>query len=407
MRKGAYRTKNSVSTRREMTGKVIFLSLAAFVLVGSLGLISRAAAPDPAAMRTLREADAARAAVVNATVANNAIASTTPSAPARALQARGAAAKATPTSAPPTRRPCGWRRRRGSPSESASAVDETDADGARGRRHWVTLDAASDPKRLTRRQTRSRKPQLKKRSRCAESREAREPSTTAHQRRNVCVHGLDRRPRSRTCRAARRSLLAADMDDTASALAPIGFDFWFDGVRQTLVLRQRERADEARRRATSRPRFEQQHRSARPTNPQIAPYWDDLWIGNNGRVHYKVVGTAPNRKLVVEWKNEQIPRVATATAGAGNFPGLALRIDGRDRVRLRLRHCGQRGQQRLLGGSRHLRDVVRERDDGHQHRLLRRGERHPDDRDHERHASTPSRPTRPRRPARCRSRPSA
>jgi subtilisin-like proprotein convertase family protein len=66
-----------------LLGRVISLSLAAFVLVGALGLISRAAAPNPAAMATLHEADAAR------TVAAGAVSSGTDRARVRAIQARG------------------------------------------------------------------------------------------------------------------------------------------------------------------------------------------------------------------------------------------------------------------------------------------------------------------------------
>src|ERR1043165_7366608 len=44
-----------------------------------------------------------------------------------------------------------------------------------------------------------------------------------------------------------------------------------------------------------------------------------MWTGSNGKIHFKVVGAAPSRKLVIEWLNEQIPRVGPATAGAGTF----------------------------------------------------------------------------------------
>ncbi len=112
-------------------------------------------------------------------------------------------------------------------------------------------------------------------------------------------------------------LLTADLDDTASAVTPIGFDFWFDGVRQTLFS---VNANGLMRLGVTPVSTAFTNDLASATNvPQIAPYWDDQWIGNNGKVHYKVVGSAPNRKLVVEWQNEQIPRVATATAGAGTF----------------------------------------------------------------------------------------
>ncbi len=112
-------------------------------------------------------------------------------------------------------------------------------------------------------------------------------------------------------------LLAADQDDGASAIAPIGFDFWYDGVRQTLFS---VNANGLMRLGVAAVSTAFSNGIATTTNdPQIAPYWDDLWIGNNGKVHYKLVGSAPNRKLVVEWQNEQVPRVTAATAGAGTF----------------------------------------------------------------------------------------
>ena len=52
--------------------------------------------------------------------------------------------------------------------------------------------------------------------------------------------------------------------------------------------------------------------------PKIAPYWDDLCTGSDGKVHYKLVGTAPNRKLVVEWLNMKITRNGTCTGAVGN-----------------------------------------------------------------------------------------
>ncbi|MEO7793476.1 MAG: fibronectin type III domain-containing protein, partial [Thermoanaerobaculia bacterium] len=117
--------------------------------------------------------------------------------------------------------------------------------------------------------------------------------------------------------AGTRLLLAADTDDAASAIAPIGFDFWYDGVRQTLFSANANGLMRLGVAVISTAFTNSMVSTA--NNPHIAPYWDDLWLGNNGRVHYKVVGSAPNRKLVVEWTNEQIPRAATALAGAGTF----------------------------------------------------------------------------------------
>jgi hypothetical protein len=52
-------------------------------------------------------------------------------------------------------------------------------------------------------------------------------------------------------------------------------------------------------------------------NPKIGAYWEDTCTGTNGKVHAKVLGSAPSRKLVVEWQNMQITRGA-ACAGTGN-----------------------------------------------------------------------------------------
>ncbi|HNX38487.1 MAG TPA: choice-of-anchor J domain-containing protein [Candidatus Cloacimonadota bacterium] len=41
--------------------------------------------------------------------------------------------------------------------------------------------------------------------------------------------------------------------------------------------------------------------------PRIAPLSGDNSIQSTGLLHYKVFGTAPNRKLVVEWKNLRVP----------------------------------------------------------------------------------------------------
>ena len=35
----------------------------------------------------------------------------------------------------------------------------------------------------------------------------------------------------------------------------------------------------------------------------IAVYWDDLYPSGSDNVYYKIVGNAPNRKLIVQWQN--------------------------------------------------------------------------------------------------------
>ena len=112
-------------------------------------------------------------------------------------------------------------------------------------------------------------------------------------------------------------LLGSNLDDNASSVTSIGFDFWFVGARYTEFS---VNANGLLRLGSLAVGGNFANDLATTTNvPQVAPYWDDLWIGTNGKVHYKVVGSAPNRKLVVEWLNVQVPRVGSGSTGAATF----------------------------------------------------------------------------------------
>ena len=55
-------------------------------------------------------------------------------------------------------------------------------------------------------------------------------------------------------------------------------------------------------------------------SPKIIPYWDDLCVGNSGKVHYKTIGAPGSSKLIIEWKNMKISRDATCDGtGTGTF----------------------------------------------------------------------------------------
>src|ERR1044071_4020266 len=98
-------------------------------------------------------------------------------------------------------------------------------------------------------------------------------------------------------------LLAANIDDTASALTNIGFDFYFQGARFTQfsinengVLRLGATAQ------TSTP----YKPLAQAGIPILTAYGaDQRTHAGDGKVHFKVTGSAPNRVLVVEWLNNQ------------------------------------------------------------------------------------------------------
>ena len=112
-------------------------------------------------------------------------------------------------------------------------------------------------------------------------------------------------------------LVGPDSDDGASALFNIGFDYWFVGVKHSQFS---ANANGLVRLGTAISGTAFTNSLTSTTNvPEIATYWDDLWTGTNGKVHYKTIGSAPNRKLVVEWLNMQIPRVSGGLPGAGIF----------------------------------------------------------------------------------------
>ena len=123
-------------------------------------------------------------------------------------------------------------------------------------------------------------------------------------------------------------LVAANLDDTASSVVSIGFDFWYDGVRFNQFSVNANGVIRLGSTVISTA-FDNSTGFNSTTNaPKIAPYFDDLWTGTNGKVHYKVTGSAPNRKLTIEWLNEQIPRVGSGNTGAGTFQAWLFETTG-------------------------------------------------------------------------------
>ncbi len=97
-------------------------------------------------------------------------------------------------------------------------------------------------------------------------------------------------------------LVAASQDDTASAVTNIGFEFRLDGVRYTQfstnsngLMRLGGTVVNGQANGNSFANV--------ADAPKLSAYWDDLCTGTTGKVHYKVTGSAPNRRLIVEWAN--------------------------------------------------------------------------------------------------------
>ena len=114
-------------------------------------------------------------------------------------------------------------------------------------------------------------------------------------------------------------LVAASQDDTVSPVIDIGFDFWFDGVRHSQFSVNPNGL--ARLGSTVIAGTFNNSTSGLNTTinaPKIAPYFEDLCTSSTGKVHFKVLGTAPDRKLVVEWTGMQIPREGACLATPDN-----------------------------------------------------------------------------------------
>ncbi|MBX3727233.1 MAG: DUF11 domain-containing protein [Xanthomonadales bacterium] len=112
--------------------------------------------------------------------------------------------------------------------------------------------------------------------------------------------------------AGTTQILAANLDDTASAVTPIGFDFVFQGA----VYSQFSANSNGLIRLG--PTVVQNAGPYKPLGQAgqalISAYGADQRTHTSGRVHFRVDGTAPNRVLVVEFLNMQANWNAGGTA---------------------------------------------------------------------------------------------
>lgn len=98
-------------------------------------------------------------------------------------------------------------------------------------------------------------------------------------------------------------LLAANLDDTASALTGIGFDFFFQGVRHS----QFSINDNGVLRLGASAQTGSPYKPLAQSGLAIITAYgaDQRTHLGDGKVHFKVTGTAPTRVLTVEWLNNQ------------------------------------------------------------------------------------------------------
>jgi hypothetical protein len=117
--------------------------------------------------------------------------------------------------------------------------------------------------------------------------------------------------------ASSTQLVASASDDGVSPVTNIGFTFNYAGVDYTEFSANAN--GNIRLGATAvTSQWNNSATNAETTSPVIMAYWDDLATGSSaggGKVHYVLTGTAPNRKLIVEWF-VTVPRNTTGAANA-------------------------------------------------------------------------------------------
>jgi hypothetical protein len=95
------------------------------------------------------------------------------------------------------------------------------------------------------------------------------------------------------------TLLGAGLDDNASGITNMGFTFYFMGVAQTQFSVSSNGMFRFGNTAIGGTVYD----IAQAGQAMISPFAEDLETSATGKVHYKLLGTSPNQRLVVEWLN--------------------------------------------------------------------------------------------------------
>jgi len=129
-----------------------------------------------------------------------------------------------------------------------------------------------------------------------------------------------------TANGASTVLIGAGIDDQASAVANIGFNFCFGGQVYTTFQATSNGVMFLGTTGAGSNNFN--NLSTNFDRPVIAPLWDDLATGSGGNVNYAVTGAVGSRILTVEWK--QMEWNYTATTWAVEFQ--AKLYEGTNRI---------------------------------------------------------------------------
>ena len=112
-------------------------------------------------------------------------------------------------------------------------------------------------------------------------------------------------------------LVAADLDDSSSAATNIGFNFVMFGNNFSQFTASSNGVIQLGSAALSTTTYVLS--GGTTTTPRIGAFAADLRTGSSGKVHYKLVGTAPNRCLVVEFLNMSLTFVASPGSNDGTY----------------------------------------------------------------------------------------
>ena len=110
-------------------------------------------------------------------------------------------------------------------------------------------------------------------------------------------------------------LVGSLSDTTASAVNNFGFNYYFMGNLYTQFSANADGILGLGASAVSGTSVS----GGSATTPKISALGGDLYVSASGKVHYKIIGTAPNRCLVVEWTGMAVSYNTTAVAVAQRF----------------------------------------------------------------------------------------
>ena len=116
-------------------------------------------------------------------------------------------------------------------------------------------------------------------------------------------------------------IMSGNNDDAGGSVQPIGFDFYFMGVRYSHFSANSNGQMTLAHTSSGATAIASQQSSLAANTVTLSPFSGDNGVNNGIRI--KVLGTAPNRKLVVEWNQFYVNFVNLTNAG--EYAGLVKR----------------------------------------------------------------------------------